>query len=278
MNNFIERSIRGALSFLKESIFSDNLALNKGLLQSIDPRIKTISFLIFIILIIFIKNLSLLIALYLICLLLAGLSKINLRFFLKRTWIFIPLFSLFIAIPAIFSGVTAGRPLLTFGFLGLKLTITEQGLSGAILFVTRVLTNVSYVILLGQVSRHNELLRVLRIFGIPQVFVLAFGMCYRYIYLFIELIESAYLAVKSRVGYRLHYKRGQELIVWNIGNLWQRSNKLNEEIYSAMLSRGYSGEPRVLEEFRTKIKDWLWLFFVIIIFVLVFWLNYALKP
>lgn len=278
MNNFIERSIRGALSFLKESIFSDNLALNKGLLQSIDPRIKTISFLIFIILIIFIKNLSLLIALYLICLLLASLSKINLRFFLKRTWIFIPLFSLFIAIPAIFSGVTAGRPLLTFGFLGLKLTITEQGLSGAILFVTRVLTNVSYVILLGQVSRHNELLRVLRIFGIPQVFILAFGMCYRYIYLFIELIESACLAVKSRVGYRLHYKRGQELIVWNIGNLWQRSNKLNEEIYSAMLSRGYSGEPRVLEEFRTKIKDWLWLFFVIIIFVLVFWLNYALKP
>ncbi len=31
----------GALSFFKESVFADEYALKKGLLQSIDPRIKT---------------------------------------------------------------------------------------------------------------------------------------------------------------------------------------------------------------------------------------------
>jgi hypothetical protein len=31
----------GALSFFKDSVFADEYALQKGLLQSIDPRIKT---------------------------------------------------------------------------------------------------------------------------------------------------------------------------------------------------------------------------------------------
>ena len=37
----------GALSFFKESVFADEYALQKGLLQSIDPRIKTATFFLF---------------------------------------------------------------------------------------------------------------------------------------------------------------------------------------------------------------------------------------
>jgi len=37
-NNFIERSLAGALSFLKESVFADEYAVKNGFLQSLDPR------------------------------------------------------------------------------------------------------------------------------------------------------------------------------------------------------------------------------------------------
>lgn len=263
-SNFIERSLTGALFFIKESIFADEYASRKGFLQSLDPRIKAATFILFILQILFTKNILILSYLYTLCLMLTQASRIDLLFFLKRTWVFIPMFSLFIAIPALFSVFTPGEALVTFSLIGFKFTITQQGLAGAELFVVRVITSVSFVVLLSITTKHFELLKVLRIFRIPQVFVMTLGMCYRYIYLFVEMIENTYLAIKSRVGTKLHYKRGQHLVAWNIAYLWQRSYQLNEDVYKAMLSRGYAGEPALLSDFRFKAKDLVWLIFAAI--------------
>ena len=276
-NNFIERSIVGALAFLKESIFADEYASQNGFLQSLDSRIKTATFLSVILQILFTRNILVLLCLYALCLLLAQISRINLGFFLKRTWVFIPLFSLLIAIPALFSVFTPGESLLTFKAAGFTLIITRQGLHGATLFVTRVITSVSFVVLLSITTKHFELLKVLRIFKIPQVFVMTLGMCYRYIYLFVETIENTYLAIKSRVGTKVHYKRGQHIVAWNIAYLWARSYQLNEQVYSAMLSRGYRGEPVILNDFKLKTKDWLWLLSVTAMLVAVFYFNHWAK-
>ncbi len=273
-HNFIEKSIFGVLSFMKDSLFSEEYALRKGFLQSIDPRFKLLAFAAILIAVLFIKSIPLLLCLYLLCLLSALLSRIDLLFFLKRTWIFIPLFSLFIAIPALFDTFTPGEALFSLNFWGLKLIISRQGFFGAVLFVTRVVTSVSFVVLLGIVTRHAQLLSVLRIFKIPQVFVMTLSMCYRYIYLFVEIIENTYLAIKSRVGVGVQYEKGQRLVAWNIGSLWQRSSNLNEEVYKAMLSRGYSGEPVVFKEFRAGFKDWSFLCLsVLICAVLVYFAN-----
>ena len=275
--NFIERSIFKALSFFKESIFAEDYAAGNGFLQSIDPRIKTITFLLFLITVLLIRNILLLLILYLFCLLLTSFSKIRLRFFLKRTWFFMPIFSLFIALPALFSTFSPGEKLFDFRLLGIKLIITQPGFSGAILFVVRVITSVSFIILLGLVTRHTTLLRVLRIFRIPQVFVITLSMCYRYIYFFVEIVENTYLAIKSRVGGKVYYRKGQNIVALRIATLWQRSYRLNEEIYNAMLSRGYQGEPAVLDEFKNNVKDWLWLFFSIIISIFMVYLGYVMQ-
>jgi len=274
-NHFIERSIVGALSFLKNFIFADEYASKKGLLQSLDPRIKLGTFLLFIIQVMLTRNIIVLLCFYSFCLVLALLSNIGLIFFLKRTWIFMPLFSLFIAVPALFSYFTPGKPLVTLNIAAFGLTITRQGLSGACLFVMRVLTSVSFVILLSVTTKHIELLKVLRTFRIPQVFVLTLGMCYRYIFLFVEVMENTYIAVKSRVGAKIHYKKGQRLVAWNIAGLWTRSYQLNEDVYKAMLSRGYRGEPLLLDEFHVGTRDWLWLFSAVLVSVSLFFFNYS---
>ncbi len=255
----------GALSFLKESVFSDEYASQKGFLQSLDPRIKTITFAIFLLGVLFTKNIVIILFFYVLCLALVYISGIKLSFFLKRTWIFIPIFSLFIAIPALFSVFTPGEPLCDFKIMGLNFIITRQGLSGASLFIARVITSVSFAVLLSITTRHFELLKVLRVFKVPQIFVMILGICYRYIYLFIEVIENTYLAIKSRAGTCMHYKKGQSIVAWNIASLWYRSYNLNEAVYNAMLSRGYTGEPVILSDFKSKPKDWLWLLVVITI-------------
>lgn len=258
-NKFIERSLAGALSFLKGSIFADECASGAGFLQSLDPRIKAVSFLILIMTAIFTKNIAVVLILYVLCLVLAYFSNVHIGYFLKRTWIFIPLFSLFIAVPAIFSIFTPGDPAFIINLSGVKLIVTKQGLFGAMLFVSRVVTSVSFMVLLSITTRHFALLRALRVFGIPQVFVMTIGMCYRYIYFFLEVIENTYLAIKSRVGSRLHYKRGQRIVAWNMSSLWHRSYHLNQDVYDAMLSRGYMGDVHTINDFRTSARDWIWL-------------------
>lgn len=276
-SNFIERSILGALSFLKESVFADQYAVEKGLMQALDPRVKTVSILAFILLALWCGNVFILLGLYAVCLALAVCSRINLGFFLKRTWVFIPVFSLFIAVPALFSFFTPGETVFSFKLFRVTLEITRQGLNGACLFVTRVIVSVSFAVLLSITTRHFQLLKVLRIFGIPQIFVMTLGMCYRYIYLFVEIIENTYLAIKSRAGTAVHYRKGQHLVSWNIAFLWQRSCRLNEDVYMAMLSRGYRGEPAVIEDFRFKPADYLWAGLVLAVSAVFLYLNYRLK-
>lgn len=276
-NSFIERSITGALSFLKESIFAEEYASKPGFLQSLDPRIKVITIFLLIIATVLTRSIAVSCVLYALCLILAYFSQVKISFFLKRTWIFIPLFTLFIAIPALFNIFSPGEALFSLNLIGYKLSITRQGILGATLFVIRVTTSVSFAVLLSLTTRHFDLLKVLRIFGIPQIFVMTLGMCYRYIYLFLEVAENTYLAIKSRVGTRVHYKRGQHMVAWNMASLWLRSYHLNEAVYQAMLSRGYTGEPAVLENFKTRWVDWVWLFMTGLSFAALIWLNGVIR-
>ncbi len=199
-NNFIEHSLKAVLSFFKDSVLSEERAAYPGLLQSLDPRVKGITFLLLCLAVLVTKNIYSLVFLYLFSIVLALMSGLNPGFFLKRTWVFIPIFSFFIVIPSAFSFVTPGEPLFTFRLLGLSLVITRQGLSGAVLFLFRVAASVSFVILLSLTTRSSALLRVLRVFKVPQVFVMVLGMAYRYIYLFMEIVENTYLGIKSRTG------------------------------------------------------------------------------
>lgn len=232
----------GALSFFRESIYSQEYALRDGFLQKTNPRAKAFLIILLLVGMLFVKHLVVLLILYAVCLATAFLSKIDLGVFLKRTWIFVPLFSLFIAIPAVFNTFTPGDEVIAFVVFGQKCIVTKQGLSSAGVFIMRVLTSVSFVILLTMTTRHSELLKTLRAFKVPQIFVMTLSMCYRYIYLFAGIIQSVYVAIKSRTGGVMHYRKGQKVVAWKIASLWQRSYKMNEDVHNAMLSRGYRGE------------------------------------
>ena len=274
--NFIEQSLMSAVSFIKDATLCEEHASHKGFLQLVDPKIKTISFFVFLLTAVFLKSALLISLLYVFCLILAVMSRIPLPFFLLRTWVFIPLFSFCIAIPALFSFVTPGEPVWFFYLLGVKFIVTRPGLDGAILFVVRVATSVSLVVLLSLTTRHTQLLKVLRIFGVPQVFILTVSMSYRYLYLFAQMLENILTAIKSRVGVVSQHQKGQKVVAWNIANMWNRAEQMNEQVYLAMLSRGYTGEPRLLTKFHPSIKDWVWGLFSLCFVAMFFYWGYRL--
>lgn len=269
----MERTIFEFLALLKSAVSFDEIAARNGVLQRRDPRLKILAFALLLAAAICSRSAAAIAAIYVLTLALAALSSVGVVFFLMRTMLFIPIFSLFIALPAIFDFVTPGDALVTFRFFGASASVTRQGLASAGIFFLRVLSCVSLTILLSLTTRRQALLRTLRIFRVPQLFVMITGMTYRYIYLLLDIAQNMFTAVKSRVGSVRSAKTGRNIIGSNMGHLWLQSYRLQTQVYSAMISRGYAGEPKTIDEFRARSGDFIFLFFSILVLAGTVWAN-----
>jgi len=271
--DFIARTLAEITETIERTVFATRYARLPGLLQRLDPRVKAITFLAFLLATAMTHRLETLVGLYLLTLLLALAARISLGFFVKRVWVFIPLFAGAIALPAIFNFITPGRTLITlvsfsdpwrWGPVHLpnEIAITEQGIRGAALLVARVATSVSFAVLLVLTTEWMRLLKALSALHFPQVGILILGMTYRYIFLFLRVVEDMFLARRSRTVGRTHIREQHRWIAARLGFLLGKSYHLSNEVYLAMLSRGWNGQARLLDDFRLRWRDVAWSGFV----------------
>lgn len=265
-SNFIQKTLHGVIEFLRESVYSEEIALRPGILQTIDPRIKLLGIFLLLITVNLLRHLTLLWGIYLGILILAKSSKVPLKFILQRVWLVIPLFTGIMVLPALFNWVRPGDPLwilwkfsspLNFGPIHLpsELSITRQGFWGAFLLVSRVGISVTLAVLLTLTTRWNNLLRALRTFFVPRIFIVTLEMTYRYIFVLITILDDMFLARKARDTGNSSGAEQRRFIGSSIANLFGKSLQMSEEVYSSMTARGYSGEIHTLERFRLRWMD-----------------------
>lgn len=273
--SFLEKTIDDIAKLLREVIFSEEIAFRDGFLQKLDPRVKVITMILMILTVTLLNNVWILIVLYLLSCGLAKISRIPIKFYFKRVWLIIPLFTGIMVLPSIFNFVRPGNSILTlinfskplhigiFTFPS-ELTITRQGLAGAILLIVRVGLAVSLAMLLTVTTRWTNLLKAFRILFLPKIFITILEMCYRYIFILLDITTDMFVARKSRTFGKIDSKEGRHFVSNAIGSLFGKSYALSEEIYGAMLSRGYRGEPVIMNRFRFTLLDFQWLIAVLI--------------
>jgi len=273
---------------MERSIFSEKYASSKGFLQDVDPRVKLITILLLIVTTSFIRKTELILGIYVMTLFFAYLSKVDLFFFIKRVWLFIPIFSGMVAFPAIFNIMTPGEPLITFIhfdrtihfwlFQFTDISITKEGALGALMFISRVSTSVSLIVLLTLTTRWADVMKSLQTLGVPRIFVLVLSMTYQYIFLLLRLIQEMHFAKKSRTINKTNMNREgvnkeQNWVASRIGTVLMKSYKMSEEIHSAMVSRGFHGEIKSHGTFKVKNIDHAWTTFSMVVIIGVVWLN-----
>jgi len=265
---FLSRNISGITCVLESVISAEDLCRAPGLFQGLDARVKVASVVLFVVVVGLARSLPVLGGVFVLILALGILSRIPLGLFLKRILIFIPIFTALIAIPALF--ITPGEPLVT---LAGRLTITEQGARTASLLVLRVIDSLSFGVLLILTTRWANILAALRWFRVPLIFVAVLGMTYRYIFLLLHTVNSMFLARRSRTLGTLSAKENRRWLGQALGTTMAKSQHLSEEVYLAMLSRGYQGEVRVLNDLRLKRRDLLWIIFALLAAFVLLWGN-----
>lgn len=266
--SFIQKTIDGVLSFFLESFASEGFSQRNGLLQRLDPRVKLVSMIALVLALSLTRDIRILLIVYGLELLLSYASKIDIGFFIKRVWLFILLFTVVIAVPMIFNIFLPGDPLFTIIYLGPgahlgpimlpdSIYITRQGTQAATVFVMRVAASVSAVVLLFLTTRQQLLFKSLRSVGVPKLFVLTLEMAYRYVFLLMDLIKETYIAKRARTIKSRPMFEEQKWVGGRIGYILMRSLSMSENVHSAMLSRGFIGDVKVMQEFHANRRDYI---------------------
>ncbi len=249
--SFVEKTLNGGAGLLRQVMFSDDVAGQGGLLQRIDPRVKFVSMIALLVAAGLARNIPTLVVMYALTLALAAASKLPVGFFVKRVWLFIPIFTGIVVLPATLSVVTHGHVVLTlWHWHGHAEGFTSQGLTSAALVVSRVAVSISLVVLLTLTTPWVRLLAALRSVGVPRIFILIIGMAYRYIFLLLNTVTDMYEARKARtIGAARHDRGARAFLGASGGALFGKAHQLSEEVHMAMTARGYRGDAKTLHRF-----------------------------
>lgn len=255
--SFVEKTLGASAGLLRQVMFSEDMATGGGLLQRIDPRVKLLSLLVLLVSMSLVRNIEILMVGYAATLLLAVASRLPLGFFVKRVWLFVPIFTAIMVLPATLSIVIPGDiavPLWTWH--GQPEGLTVQGLTNAALIISRVACSISLVMLLTLTTTWVRLLAALGPLGVPRIFVLIIGMAYRYIFLLLGSVTDMYEARKARtVGAQSHDRQARAFLFASAGALFGKAHNLSEEVHQAMVARGYRGDVHTIAVSRLTSRD-----------------------
>ncbi len=262
----LSQNIFAVTKGLESAITTEHYSRYDGLLQRLDPRVKLATFAVLTAAVSFTGHLAALAAMLLLIPLPAVLSGIRPGFFFKRILLFIPVFTAVIAIPALF--ITKGDPLLS---VGGHTIVTVQGAKTAAFLVLRVTDSLSLGALLVLTTPWTKLLATFRWFRIPSLFVSILSMTYRYIFVLLHTVNNMFLARKSRTPGTLTAKENRKWLGHTLAATMVKSLHISEQVYSAMLSRGYRDDRLTITRFKLHHRDLLWLLFASTVLTLSVW-------
>lgn len=204
---------------------------------TLDPRAKILALTFFVIIISLLKEIfTLLFALtYIIFIIL--ISGVPPQHILKRYSLTIP-FILFASIAIYYS----------------------SGVSPSISMFLRLSTCVLALILLTSIILFFDTLKALQKLKLPQIFTSLLLFTYRYLFVVFDELARMTLAKKAR-GYKkgkhLFDRKGMQLISFTAGAVLIRAYERGNRMYTALVSRGYTGTIRTLTQLRFKPSDYL---------------------
>ncbi|WP_237152377.1 cobalt ECF transporter T component CbiQ [Oryzibacter oryziterrae] len=251
----LESLIFGLIGADTHSLEAETTSALPGLLQGVDPRLKLVSLLALIVAAVSTQRLTVLAALFLLAVGLAVVSQIRLARLVRQVWIGVFLFSGVIVLPALV--LVPGETIAHLPLFGWPITL--QGLRSASFVIGRAETAATLSLLLVLTTPWPHVLKALRSLGMPAAVVAILGMTHRYIFVLMQSALQMAEARQSRLMAPLDGPARRRLMLTMIGMLLSRTLTLGTEVHAAMIARGYRGEVRLLDEFRTRPSDWAFL-------------------
>ncbi|WP_018604483.1 cobalt ECF transporter T component CbiQ [Uliginosibacterium gangwonense] len=268
-HGFAAKLAHGLTQALEHALEAESFGARQGLLQGLDPRIKLAGCGLLILGGVLAKSLIMLAVLFLCCLSLAYASQIPLARLAKQVWLGVLFFTGVIALPAVV--LVPGQVLWHLPLTGWPISL--QGLRSAAFLIGRAETSATLAVLLVLTTPWPHVLKAMRSLGMPVVLVAILGMTHRYIFVLLHTAMQMFEARRSRIAAPMLSRQKRQMTMAAVGVLLDKSIQLSGDIHLAMISRGYRGDIHLLDEFRTRQRDWWALGLALIAPTLIVWLQ-----
>lgn len=263
---FIDKSIKQIADVIKTGYVHWESSEKNGLFQMLDPRVKTVFLVAFIILVSMMRSIMVELAIAVFLAALIALSRLDLLHLYRRIIVFAFLFGFLIALPSAFNVITRGEIVIPVATLErsyhwwiytipAEIGITREGLFGVGMLTLRVMNSVSITLLVIYTTPFFEIIRALKVFRIPDTLLMIIILTYKYIFIFSKTVEDMYLAMKARLAGPVDGSKIRALLAGRIFYMFKRSQLQYEATYRAMLSRGFSGDVMLVSFRKLAVRD-----------------------
>ncbi len=220
----------------------EQLAAGAGPIHRLDPRVKLVTVLAFVVGVSTLPVVPLTLFLWPAVLVLSALLVAGLPFLfvLSRSLLVLP----FVLMVAMFLPFTRG-PTPLWVLPGLELTVYQEGLQLSLAILIKGALALLAVEWLVFTTPFHRLLLAMRAFRVPRVIVVTLSFLFRYLDLLADQSQRVRRARMARapggtVRWRLRSTGGM------IGRLLLRALDRADRVHQAMLARGFDGEIRIL--------------------------------
>jgi cobalt ECF transporter T component CbiQ len=262
----IDRGIAGFARIIRYTFIHWELASHRGFLQSLDARAKV---LFWILLLVTISLKTTVFSLMMIAIALAFLAMVSRVSLISLYGRVIPLalfFGFFVSAPAMLSVISPGKvvvPILElsrpFAFwiysIPQHIGITEEGIIICSMLTLRVFASLTLSFLIVATTPFSEIVRALKLFRVPDTLLLILTLTYKYVYLFAQMITDMYRAKKVRLVLGISTSEFRRWSTGRMVTVFRKTEQRVDDIYHAMLCRGFPGEIRLLGEPAFKSSD-----------------------
>jgi len=233
---------------------NEALAARPGLLQRLDPRIKLLTLVLFAVSASLVHSVWLLIALIGVTIVLAAASRVGVASFARKVWLSAGLLAFLVAAPSAMRVFTPGPVVVPLG----PFSLTEPGLMGVATLVTRVVASAGFALLVVWTMRWSDLLKALSAMRLPDVVVATLAMTQKQILTLLRTVEQIHLARESRTLTRGSVRANRAWVTERMAFVVRKSMKTADDVYDAMLSRGFTGAMPSLVKLRLRPRDCAW--------------------
>ncbi len=265
--SFVEKGINHLAGMIKKGYIQSEFLPKNGLFQRIDPRIKVLFLVFFIVIVSLKRDLLSELCVFIFLLVLVLLSRIRIVPFYRRVLLFGFIFGFLMALPSAFNLVTRGEIILPIATLSrpydfwiyhvpATIGITRAGMLGVAMLTMRVVNSLSLSFLVLYTTPFSEIVRALKILKVPDTFLIVISLCYKYIFIFSKTVEEMYLAKRARMLREEKDKKAREWIAGRLALIFRKTQLRCEEVLRAMVGRGFSDAIKLYGPGKMRAADW----------------------
>jgi len=265
--SYLDKGVHHIAKVIMTAYVQWETATRRGLFQLMDARVKALFMAFFLVVVSLKKDVPSELYVFGFVLALAAASRLDLFSFYRRVIFLGFIFGFLIALPSSLNVITKGTvvvPLISlpreYNFwvyhVPQRIGITMEGARGVAMLSMRVMNSVSLSLLVLHTTPFPEIVRALKVFRVPDAFLMVITLSYKYIFIFARTVEDMHLAKKSRLVGAASDAEATRWIAGRIALVFKRTQIRCEEIFKAMQSRGFSGDIRLRGFGRLKALDY----------------------